>query len=273
MKRLVLLAASLFGTLGLALAAAAEPASAPAQPEKDWEVELSPYAWTALPRGRIDTNTDLLGTQSFSMQMNDLLEQLDLAAMFLAKLRWQRVVGIVDFAWAKLEDSDGIGQRIRYDISPRIGWLNVLGGYRVYERPGNLFGITEPGDRRKFSIDLLAGVSYSWMRVELDLSRDPLLEVPPEQRHIDQDNDWVGPVLETDLQNDFTDRLRWSNRLAVGGFGAGDAPNFTWQITSTLDYEIFHHVLLKAGFRAISSYDTNLDLTFYGPVVGAGVRF
>ena len=273
MRRAVLLAGSLCCLLVHGLAASADPASAPAEPQKDWELELSPYAWTALPRGRIDTNTDLLGTQTFSMRLNDLLEQLDLAAMFLAKARWQRVVGIVDFAWAKLEDSNGIGQRIRYDLTPRIGWLNVLGGYRVYERPGNLFGIAEPDDRRKFSVDLLAGVSYSWMRVELDLSRDPLLEVPPQQRHLDRDTDWVGPVIATDLQNDFTDRLRWSNRLAVGGFGAGNAPNLSWQVTSTLDYRVWGPVLLKAGFRAMGSHDPNLDLIFYGPLMGVGVRF
>jgi hypothetical protein len=255
----------------LASAAAAETSGAQPAPAKDWELELDPYGWVALARGNVDT--DRFGNESFSIQLDELLEQLDLAAMGVARLRWRRFVGLVDFAWAKLEDDGGIGDRVRFDVSPRLGWLEVLGGYRVYQRPGNLFGDTRPQDERVFAIDALAGLTYAWTRIELDLSRDPLLEVPPQERHFDDETDFVAPYLALGLQNDFSERVRWETLLGLGAFGVGDAPHISWQITSKLDFFLTDRFFLTAGFRALNSYDTDLDISYYGPLAGGGVRF
>ena len=253
--------------LGRVLDAGAEP-----PPAKEWEVEVAPYGWLAMLHGRVDT--DRFGTEEFTVDAHDVLESFDLGAMGAVKLRWRRFVALFDVAWAKLSDDDGLGNsRVRYDVTQKLGWFQALAGYRVYERPGGLFGTPASVERRVFGLDVLGGLTYSWTKLDLELSRDPLLEIPPQERMLRTEADWVAPYLGFRLHNDFTDRLRHETLLGIGGFGVGEAPRVSWQVTSLFSYAVSEHVLLTGGYRALAARDRDLDLTFHGPIVGVGLRF
>jgi hypothetical protein len=255
-----------------AIGIAAGEASAAAPPEKDWEVEIAPYGWLALAHGRIETAR--FGDEEFTIDADEVIESLDLGAMGAVKARWRRFVFVGDVAWAKLSDDGGLGDTlVRYDVTQKLGWFEALAGYRVYERAGGLLGTPSPGDTRRFGLDLLGGLVYSWLKVELDLSRDPLAQIPPQERSIDRDADWVAPYLALRFHDDFTARLRHETLLGIGGFGVGDAPHVAWQATSLLSYAITEHWLLTGGYRALGGRYPDLHTTFHGPIVGLGFRF
>lgn len=247
--------------------AAVEPA-----PEKDWEVEIEPYGWLALAWGQIET--DRFGKETFTVDAHEVLDTFDLGAMGAVKLRWRRFVALLDVAWAKLSADDEIGNtRVSFDMTQELGWFEALAGYRVYERPGGLFGTPAPVEPRVFCVDVMGGLTYSWAELELDLSRDPLLEIPPQERNVDDEEDWLAPYLALRFHNDFTNRFRMEMLIGVGGFGAGDAPDVMWQVTPLFGYAITEHVFLNAGYRALGRHDSDVDLIFHGPIMGATFRF
>ena len=127
--------------LTLASLAAAMP---PPQPE--WEVEIAPYGWFSLAHGKVETP---LGTEEFTVDAHDLIDSIDLGAMGAVKLRWKRWVALFDVDWAKLSTKDGVGNSlVDFKLTEKIGFFEALAGYRVYEKPGGLFGAdcdrTEP---------------------------------------------------------------------------------------------------------------------------------
>lgn len=252
--------------------AAALDASASPPPAPEWDVEIAPYGWLALAHGRVDTPR---GTQEFTVDAHDLLKEFDLAAMGSVKGRWRRFVFLTDVAWAKLSSDHDVGDtQVRFDVREKLGWFEALAGYRVYERPGGLFGTPSPTERRTFGVDLLGGLSYSWIDIRLKVSREPFFGfLPPEQRTLRPTTDWVAPYVAVRLLNDFTPRLRLETLLGLGAFGVGDAPNLGWQVTSWLSYALSEHWFLSAGGRALGFRDDHLNLTFYGPMLGGGFRF
>lgn len=255
---------------GLALAAAPHAGATP--PPKDWEVELAPYGWLALAHGGIDTTR--FGHEHFTIDAHEVLSSFDLGAMGAIKGRYGRWVALVDVAWAKLSDDAGVGDTlVRYDVTQKLGWLEALGGYRVYEHPGGLFGGPSASDRQTFGIDLMAGITYSWTNLELDLDRNPILPIPAQERHIQASDHFVAPYLATRFVNDFSERVRHETLLGLGGFGAGEAPSLTWQATSLLSYRFTDRWLISAGYRALGLRDGDFHITFHGPILGLGFRF
>ena len=153
----------------------------------------------------------------------------------------------------------------------RPGSLHV--DYRVYDKPGGLFGTPAAVERRTFAVDVMGGLTYSWVDVRLKVSRDPGGVFPPGGRTINGDNDWVAPYLGFRFTNDFTDHLRHETLLGIGAFGVGDAPNISWQATSQFSYAVSEHVALTAGYRALGFREPDLTTTFHGPMIGAAFRF
>jgi len=119
-------------------ASASAPAGAeapPAEPAKDWEVEIEPYGWLALLHGQIDTAG--FGDEEITVDAREVFDSFAIGAMGAVKLRWRRFVALFDVAWAKLSDDGGIGNaRVRFDMNQELGSFEALAGYRIYERPG-----------------------------------------------------------------------------------------------------------------------------------------
>ena len=264
--------ASLAVAWGLCLAPMSVPdAAAEPPPAKDWEVEIAPYGWLALAHGQVDTP---LGKEDFTIDAHDVLDSFDLAAMGAVKLRWNRWVAHFDALWAKLSADDEIRQsQVSFDLTQKLGWFEALAGYRVYDKPGGLFGTPAAVERRTFAVDVMGGLTYSWVDVRLKVSRDPGGVFPPGGRTINGDNDWVAPYLGFRFTNDFTDHLRHETLLGIGAFGVGDAPNISWQATSQFAYAVSEHVSLTAGYRALGFREPDLTTTFHGPMIGAAFRF
>jgi opacity protein-like surface antigen len=257
---------------GLALVPTSVPdAAAEPPPPPEWELEVAPYGWLAMATGRVETP---LGKERFTIDAHDVLSSFDLAAMGAVKFRWERWVTHFDVAWAKLSVDDEIRQSlVSFDLTQKLGWFEALGGYRVYERAGGLFGTPTAVDRRIFAFDAMGGLTYSWVDVRLKVSRDPGMVIPAQSRTVKAEQDWVAPYLGFRFTNDFTDHLRHETLLGVGAFGVGDAPNVSWQVSSQFAYAVSEHVALTLGYRALGFRDPDVKSTFHGPMVGAAFRF
>ena len=262
----------LLAACAAALAVVASDGRAAPPPEKDWELELSPYGWLSLTHGVVDTKR--FGSEAFTIDAPDILSSLDLAVFGSVKGRWQRFVFLTDFAWAKLSTDNGVGDsRVRYDVTQKLGWFEALAGYRVYRKPGGLFGAPAQGETRSFDVDLMGGLVYGWLKAELDLSRDPLHAVPPQERSLDTKHDAVAPYLAARFRNDFTPRFAHEMLLGFGGFGVGDAPHASWQVTSLFSYALSEHWRLTGGYRALGQRYPNIHTTFHGPIMGVALHF
>lgn len=256
------------------LTLAALPSGAEPPPAKDWEVELLGYAWLPAIDGSIERPNG--HTEHFSMGAIDLLEDLELGAMGRVNVRWRRWLLLVDGLWTKLDQDERLQRnrlRIDADVEFQMALAQALAGYRVFSRPGGLFGPVSAGDTRVFGADLVAGANYTWLDTEVRLDRAAIGPLPPRERRLETSNDWFAPAVGLRLQNDFTSRIRLETLATAGGFGVGEAPDLSWQVTTLLSFRFTDHWLVSAGHRVYAADDDDLDVRLHGAMLGVGYRF
>lgn len=257
-------------TAGVALGARAEPPPVP-----DWEVEVLPYVWGPSIDGSVETPGG--STEHFDVSLSDILEDLDLGAMGRVNARWKRWLFVVDGLWTKLEQNvDVERQRVRVDaeLEVQMALAQALVGARLFARPGGLLGTAAPGDARVFGIDLLAGANYVYVSTDVKLDIDPRGPIlPGRERDFDTSESWFAPVVGLRIHNDFTERVRLETLASVGGFGVGDAPDLSWQLTTLLSYRFTDHWLVSVGHRLFAADDDDYDVQMHGGMLGIGYRF
>jgi hypothetical protein len=252
---------------------AAPVASAEPPPPKDWELALMPYGWVPALDASVKTRH---GREHYHLDIDDVLENLDIAAMGRVTGRWHRWVGVLDAVWAQFEENDAFERRllqVHADMRQTFTFVQLLGGYRLYSRPGGLFGHATAGDERSFALDALAGVNYTYVSASLELDRAPLGPFPGRDRNFGNNSDWFAPTAGLRVQNDFTSRLRLETLASVGGFGVGDAPQLSWMVTTLLSYRFTDHWVAAVGHRVIRADNNDNDVKMNGPMIGVGYRF
>lgn len=255
MRGLALAVALVAVSLAPGLAARGEP-----PPPKDWEIEILPYVWGAITEGSVELPQR--GTEHFHVGLADLLGDLDLGAMGRLNARYERWVLVLDGVWAKLNDDSGSAE-----FEEQLGLAQAFAGYRLFRREGGLFGTPRPADERVFGFDLLGGASYAYFSSSIDI------DAPIADTHVGASKDFVAPFVGVRLQNDFTPRLRLETLAGAGSFGVGNAPDFSWQVTTLLSYRFTDHLLVSLGHRAVVANDDDVDISVHGPLLGLGVRF
>ena len=91
----------------------------------------------------------------------------------------------------------------------------------------------------------------------------------------------VDPFIGLRFGYDFSYRWAIGFRGDIGGFGIGDAAEFTWQAQFGLGYNLSKKISLIAGYRWLAfdivtgeGEDRNgQNLTQQGPTIGAGFKF
>lgn len=247
--------------------------AAPAEGEDDWEFEMGPYLWVSMIDGEVET--DRFGKRHFKADIGDVLKAFDVGVMANASVRWKRFLFLTDLTWTRLSDRDNLGDsQVRYELEQEVGWFEALAGYRVYQKRGGLMAPAGSESlTRSLDVDAFAGLTYTWLDNKLDLARDPGAVVPAQRRTIRERDDWAAPFLALRIRNDFTDRLESETFVGVGSFGAGDAPDVSWQAYSLLAFAVTDHVRLTAGYRGQGLEKRRIELNLHGPVLGASLRY
>ncbi len=308
------LAAILWAWLLLAIPASAEVAA----PEPDASDELvfviTPYIWGTAIDGEVGAKGN---TADVSASFSDIVSDLNAGIMGTVEARQDRFIVLLDGFAAWLEDDVHQGARTvavpgvplvnatigpsKVDVKLTQVIVDLKFGWRVLSLPTvSLLGAAPSSeDTRRFTLDLLAGGRYWYLKTELDLKVPVTLSVglppgtplPPGlgdlelpslttdgiDRDIDADSDWVDPVVGARTGIDLTEQLSLSLLGDIGGFDIGSASKFSWKTNALVSWRLSESWLLVAGYQALNVQrergDADVDLTMHGPVVGLGFQF
>ena len=239
-------------------------------PAKDWEVEILPYAW--LPS--VDAFLEARGrTRHVEIDALDALRDVELGAMGSVAARWRDWLLVADGVWVRLQQEDRVqrfGLRLDADVDVDLTTARVLVGRRLFARAGGFWPNAAADDPRTLGIDALAGFDYVDLAadVEIDLRPDVTIE-----RSFGLSETWISPAIGLRLQNDITTRIRLETLGTLGGFSAGDAPDFLWQLTTRLSYRFTDHWLVSEGHRLFVADDGRYEVRLQGATFGVGYRF
>lgn len=238
-------------------------------PRKDWAFALGAYGWLASVEGTTVANGDQ--TPTFTIPFDDILNNVDFGFQLYAALQWRRLYVAFDGTWVTLggEDSGSL-YSLDIDIDQRIFDFRV--GYELYRH--TLDSRELAGTKRHVrdaSVSVYLGARYSStdISVEGTIGRRPFRYEAPDDR-------W-DPLIGLHGSYDVTRWLGVYVRGDIGGFGLGEAAQFTWQAEGGVRARVVGPVGVVLGYGALG-FDTvsggsGADLIQHGPVIGAGVAF
>jgi hypothetical protein len=251
----------------LALLAYTAPASAQSTEPTDtgdrWVTRMAPYVWATA----LDGNATIKGIESdVDVSFGDILEDLSLAGMLLADIQKGRFGVAVNTVYARLTPENNVGP-FEIKTTSDLLQLGVAPYYRVLDWT---YRTSSSGKPMRLVVEPEAGFRFTYLRAELDV------------RHggptVDESESWVDPLVGSRFGIDLADNWNLTAEGNVGGFGVGS--DLAWNVQGFVGYKTSLFGLpttLAAGYRALhQDYDHNdfkWDVTMYGPVVGAVLRF
>jgi hypothetical protein len=251
----------------LALLASAEPAAAQSTDATEtgdrWLVRIAPYLWAT----SLDGNARVKGIESdVDVSFSDIVKDLSLAGMLLADVQKGRFGVAVNGMFARVSPDSEVGP-IKIDTTSDIVQLGVAPYYRVVDWT---YRTSSSGKPLRLVVEPEAGFRFTYLRAEL--------EVRGIGRSVDESESWVDPLIGSRFGLDLSDHWNLTAEANVGGFGVGS--DFAWNAQAFLGYRTSLFgvpTTLAAGYRALhQDYDHNdfkWDVTMYGPVLGAVLRF
>ena len=258
------LLACLFCLIGLVAspqAVAEDPVS------EDWQFQIAPYVWALAAEG----NATVKGLKSdVSLSFKDIVEELNYGVMLQGEARKGRVGAIVNVLYANLGDETNVGQ-LKIDPDVNLFWGDFTGYYRL--GPWDLDS-EAGGDSPQLIVDPYAGVRYTYLDVDLDISGGP---------NLGKNQNWVEPFVG--LRTLWKLSPRWGVTAAgdIGGFGVGS--DFAWQAIGLVSYRfgLFgeNNSRFQFGYRVLhQDYSTGSgtnrfewDVTLHGPVFALAIEF
>jgi hypothetical protein len=236
------------------------PAAAPpviTAPEDDgWRFRVAPYGWLTAIDGDVSIG-DLSAPVDISM--GDTLDNLDLAAMGVIEVGYDRWSLGVDIVYGKVSENLGAGGRVfdSFYFEQKQWIITPALSYRVIETDD-------------YHMDVFAGARFSIFDAELTGRF-----VRGGERSVSRDIDWVDPIVGIRGVAEMTEKLSLRYNADIGGFGANS--DLTWQAFLGLGYRVNDTLGLVAGYRGLGvDYSDNgfsLDTVSHGPVIGCELRF
>jgi hypothetical protein len=228
-----------------------------------WSFTIAPYLWAT----SLDGNATVGGTKSdIDIPFKDILKDLSFGGMVLVDVeRGPFGLGINGMFARVSPDSENNGVKI--DTTSDTLQLEVAPYYRLVDWA---YGVSSSGQPLRLVIEPEAGFRFTYLRAELNV------------RHggptVDESENWVDPLIGSRFGIDLADNWNLTAEGNVGGFGVGS--DLAWNVQGFVGYKTSLFGLpttLAAGYRALhQDYDHNdfkWDVTMYGPVIGAVLRF
>lgn len=224
----------------------------------DWSFSITPYVWAASLEGTVGVGD--LPSLDIDAGFNEILKNLDFAAMIFAELRYQRFAIYTDIIITNISADGDSPREILFDeadVSNGL-FIGTFGGaYRVLEAErGNL--------------ELLAGARAWSVDTRLDLDGGLL-----DDQEFESNENWIDPVVGIRGRLNIGHGLYVNGLANIGGFGLGS--DLTWDVFGGIGYEFNQTVSALAGYRHLAvDYDNSgfsYDVELSGPVIGATIRF
>ena len=238
-----------------------------------WSLFAAPYGWLTGVSGDVVVDGERV---EIDVPFEDFLDATRAGFMLYLEARRNKVFVAFDGTWATLGgESDGVLIDLDVEIRQRIYDMRV--GYQVFNRE-----LGDPIHRSKFDwqrrgfVDVFIGGRY--FRTEPVITLTPIIG---DEREISIVDSRIDPFLGLRAGWDMSYRWVIGFRGDVGGFGIGDAAEFSWQAAAEIGFRVSRRVMLFAGYRVLA-YDmvtgegTNrngTDLNQHGPIIGGGFLF
>ncbi|MDF1714880.1 MAG: hypothetical protein P1U90_21785 [Akkermansiaceae bacterium] len=222
----------------------------------DWSVSLAIYGWGQALDGEIAIAGNFAPVD---LGFDDILENLDFAAMGAIEIGRGRWSFVADMNYAELSSSMTAASGLKADVAQD----QFLGNFMIAFQTMN----TE-----KLRFDTFAGVRVNSIGIDLELN-DPTtsgVDFSGSDRQT-----WVDPIIGFRLQSELTEKLFFRATGDIGGFGVSS--DLTWQAMGGFGYRFTESCSGLLGYRAIGTDYTDggfaYDVTTHGPVIGLGFRF
>lgn len=242
-KLVVGLLASLFVSLG----------SLPAQAaEKNWSLEITPYAWLA----GIDADVTVGEREGeVDVGFSDIVDYLDMAGGLLLIAEKNRWIGWVQGDYISLDSDEDVTRfSEQASLETRLTVVEAGVGYK-FDNPL----------AKNAALDVLVGARYTRIENELDTMAG---------RSFESDRDYFDPMLVLRPWFPLTKNLVFNPTLGIGGGGDSD---LIYELQPQFQYAFTDNLALRVGYRRLY-YDIKgdrgeFDGSFNGPLIGLGMRF
>ena len=238
-----------------------------------WGFLVAPYGWLTGVDGTVANGVESI---DIDIPFDEFLERTQAGFMLYAEARWKRLFFAFDGTWATLEgESDLVLLDLDVEVKQQIYDIRV--GYEVHNsKLGEVIRRSKFDWQRRLIVDIFAGGRY--------FNTEPSIEITPiigNPRSVSSGETRIDPFLGARVVWDLSYRWLLGFRGDVGGFGFGDAADFTWQATAEVGFRISRQVAVAAGYRVLE-YDTiegegdsrsGYDLRMSGVIVGLGISF
>lgn len=224
--------------------------------ESDWQVRSALYGWATALDGDIS-----LGARSAPVDVgfDDLLEQLDFAAMGVVEISNGQWGFLTDLFYAELSADNSLG---RIDFNAELE--QFMGNFLIARN------VISDSDTR---FDLYAGARIMAIDTTLDITRTGLFGI---RRFTGSASEtWVDPVIGFRAQQDLPNQFFVRAVADIGGFGVSS--DITWQALLGVGYHINESSSILLGYRSIGTdYDNGnfgYDVTSHGLLLGFEYKF
>jgi hypothetical protein len=276
--------------IGAIAQAVTEEASEPDSEERDWQFELTPFAF--LPLNVSGTSTVEGVTSDINMDLGEVLDVLTFAASGRFEAWYRNRIGIVfEGYYSELGDNgeDVIsGPRglvtltTEVDVRFEQAYFDLGMAYRMELDDGNDDDATTRAGIPDGYFDVIVGLRLQYLRQTADLTLD--LSGPNQNRRFDAelgtDETWLEPLLSTRLGLQIAPDWGIGARFDISGFNF-DGMSLSWRFLGGVDWRFAGDTSLRLGYSIISiDYTTGdgddefgLDQIQHGPYLGMTFRF
>lgn len=238
--------------------------------EGSWGFFIAPYGWLTGVEGTVVTDGEGV---DLDVPFEDFYESTRAGLQLYFEARRNKLFFAFDGTWATL-GGEMDGHLLDLDIEVRQRIYDVRIGYEVYNKKlGDVIQKPKFDWQRRGIIDLFVGGRY--FRTEPVITLTPIIGDP---RKISGVDSRIDPFLGLRIGWDMSYRWAIGFRGDIGGFGIGDAAQFTWQGAAELGFRLSRRITLFGGYRYLE-HDTvtgegeernGTDLRQGGPIIGAG---
>ena len=229
-----------------------------AQEAREWEMQITPYAWISGLSGHLGAIPGLPAS-GVDLSFGDILDDLDVAGMLMASARNGPWVIYLDTTYVRTSSSEELGGVVfdRVEIESETTNFALAVGRTITQTPQS-------------SVDAYFGARAWWLKNTFDLRG-----VGGGKSSRSERANWIDPLVGIAVRHSASERWDLFGNAEVGGFGVG--ADLEWSVMAGATYSITEAFGVSVGWRYLAvDYDKGgivYDVNQSGPVLGATFRF